>query len=465
MEYGGGMDAPLNTNYSVRILSVPHGKRELNVIVGKRSDGSDNVQLVRVPGDEELTRPFSSFRAGMYVAVILRHADDGRPYLELSDEYRVPRVDAVEDQTHEFKTSMFVAPENTGPGTDQMEAIAQTVASFMNTDGGTLYLGVEDKFGRIVGCRSDFDHLRRGVPSVRSFCLDESNRTYKGDMDGYRNKFKAIVEGYLEATALSYLGEIEEVKKSGRSYLSVGIKAAPDDKLVYFWKKIEVKHDDGTTESVWNADLYVRCDNGKKKLKGKSRDEFVMARLGRHLGRQIEALQAAKPGVTAAELAEQLKVFLQVQSAAAEQPVAHRAGFAHAFTEAAIADITELGVLYYKDGTDEMKSVRLAKSTYQELYVALLKILNELDAEKFAALPDNADFMPQRKGAGTPPNFARRASGRGAGVHMKNASEYIGAVRANLQGVGKASFFDPKKLPLRLMAHFGVSMDDFSVGK
>lgn len=47
---------------------------------------------------------------------------------------------------------------------------------------------------------------------------------------------------------------------------------------------------------------------------------------------------------------------------------------------------------------------------------------------------------------------------------MKNAAT-IGEVRANLQGLNKSAFFDPKKLPMRLLAHFGVSWSDFGVGK
>ena len=47
---------------------------------------------------------------------------------------------------------------------------------------------------------------------------------------------------------------------------------------------------------------------------------------------------------------------------------------------------------------------------------------------------------------------------------MKNAAT-IGDVRANLQGVSKSAFFDAKKLPMRLLANFGVSWSDFGVGK
>lgn len=41
-----------------------------------------------------------------------------------------------EDQTTEFKTSIFVDPETRTAGGRQMRTIAETLAAFMNADGG-----------------------------------------------------------------------------------------------------------------------------------------------------------------------------------------------------------------------------------------------------------------------------------------------------------------------------------------
>ena len=46
-----------------------------------------------------------------------------------------------EDQTHEFKTSIFVSPESQLPGQKQMHVIAETLAAFMNAEGGQLIIG------------------------------------------------------------------------------------------------------------------------------------------------------------------------------------------------------------------------------------------------------------------------------------------------------------------------------------
>lgn len=242
-------------------------------------------------------------------------------------------------------------------------------------------------------------------------------------------------------------------------YVKLTVKPAPDDTIVYYPIVLER----GTIDAI-----FVRNGAAKKSLMGSDRDQFVRERTKRLVLSDVN--KVVKQNLAAQQdfsgLVEKIRAAI-TEAASAHAPSVGpsvQAGSALAFTEAAIANTENLGVLYYRLGTSEAKSVRLAKSTYGELYVALLKILCELDEAKFKALPDEAEFEPKRKGAATSPNFARRAVGRGAGVRMKNAAT-IGDVRANLQGVSKSTFFDAKKLPMRLLAHFGISWSDFSVGK
>ena len=51
---------------------------------------------------------------------------------------QIEKVHAVEGQKVEFKTSAFFSPTEHNPGLKQMRTIAETVASFMNKEGGTL---------------------------------------------------------------------------------------------------------------------------------------------------------------------------------------------------------------------------------------------------------------------------------------------------------------------------------------
>ena len=67
-------------------------------------------------------------------------------------------VNIVEGQRVEFKTSVFYAPGDPMPGFKQMRTIAETVASFMNAEGGDLYIGVADD-GIIKGIDKDIEVL------------------------------------------------------------------------------------------------------------------------------------------------------------------------------------------------------------------------------------------------------------------------------------------------------------------
>lgn len=98
--------------------------------------------------------------------------------------------------------------------------------------------------------------------------------------------------------------------------------------------------------------------------------------------------------------------------------------------------------------------------TWQGLYEELLKLCSEIDPVKFAALPDNADFKPKRRGA--KPNFVRKSEH----VRLPASSGYLGRnedIRANLQGASKRAFLVPTGLPRRIMDHFGIKVADIRI--
>jgi hypothetical protein len=64
------------------------------------------------------------------------------------------KVNADEGRRVEFKTSAFYAPKEHNPGFRQMRTIAETVAAFMNADGGELFIGIADD-GTIRGIDGD----------------------------------------------------------------------------------------------------------------------------------------------------------------------------------------------------------------------------------------------------------------------------------------------------------------------
>ncbi len=81
----------------------------------------------------------------------------------------LPRIDknrlsVSEDMYHEFKTSLIYPADNNMRADDrkQGEVIVQTLASFLNSDGGILYIGV-DNAGYPKGLDGDFRFLSHGA--------------------------------------------------------------------------------------------------------------------------------------------------------------------------------------------------------------------------------------------------------------------------------------------------------------
>ena len=72
------------------------------------------------------------------------------------------RLNVSEDLYHEFKTSAVFPADNHMQPDEQIQGfvIARTVASLLNTDGGTIYLGV-DNGGNVVGLDNDFRYLNK----------------------------------------------------------------------------------------------------------------------------------------------------------------------------------------------------------------------------------------------------------------------------------------------------------------
>ena len=50
------------------------------------------------------------------------------------------------------------------------KSVTKTIAAFLNSDGGTLLIGVEDS-GTVLGIEPDFDHLRQGKQDTDGWML------------------------------------------------------------------------------------------------------------------------------------------------------------------------------------------------------------------------------------------------------------------------------------------------------
>ena len=93
-------------------------------------------------------------------------------------ESKFKSINAVESLTVEFKTSLFYLAGTSLPSEEQIDVITRTIASFMNQDGGTLYLGVNDE-GYATNSVLDEFCLMNAFPAF-------SGNTYHATSDGYK---------------------------------------------------------------------------------------------------------------------------------------------------------------------------------------------------------------------------------------------------------------------------------------
>src|SRR5262249_57656295 len=129
-------------------------------------------------------RPDLPLAFGDLVASLLSESPDDRPpgagsVLAMLDEIRhASNIDALiaagESEQIEFKSSLHhpyealsADPQKPEPQPSRREikkilqkAITKTIAAFLNTNGGTLLIGVDD-FGAVLGVEPDFGYLRK----------------------------------------------------------------------------------------------------------------------------------------------------------------------------------------------------------------------------------------------------------------------------------------------------------------
>ncbi len=117
-----------------------------------------------------------------------------------------------ESSTVEFKSSLVYPPNNGGNEDEEQQGdnLLRVVRAMMRADGGTLYIGVNDK-GDIVGLQSDFAYF------AKKATYDGSNAK-----DLFRNHFSCLLANGLGAAVAATLSfDFEE--KEGCTYFRVTI--------------------------------------------------------------------------------------------------------------------------------------------------------------------------------------------------------------------------------------------------
>lgn len=121
-----------------------------------------------------------------------------------------------ENDTLELKSSLVFNAESKCDVAQQTYKIIRVLASFMNTKGGTLYIGVHDKTHEVLGIENDFAHLNKNP---------DDNFTYKEDVDGYQNLIRNRLGALCQGVAQQLI-KIEFPKENGVTYCKITVKKA-----------------------------------------------------------------------------------------------------------------------------------------------------------------------------------------------------------------------------------------------
>ena len=184
------------------------------------------------------------------------HDTQKKPYIR--DEKKVSL--GVEDDYTEFKSSIaFPAGGTEENMPEQLRIITQSIAGFMNKDGGSLYIGVNDSGEPFKDISDEFQYLND----------DENDRyTYNSNEDHYKLKLHNKIRCYLGDYATS-LVKIVFHEANGVKYAEIKVEKA--------------------TSVVWHSGtkLFVRCDNCTRQMKGDSITNFILSRVKPNVFKEI----------------------------------------------------------------------------------------------------------------------------------------------------------------------------------
>ncbi len=121
-------------------------------------------------------------------------------------------IDGGESASTEFKSSLRWDFQGGKIGKYIEESIAKTIAGFLNSSGGTLFIGVDDN-GNVVGLDKDYTTLR------------------KQDRDGFMLQFSHIIRKYLGSAVSGYL-QVEMTKLDDKDICRIDV--SPSNGPVYF---------------------------------------------------------------------------------------------------------------------------------------------------------------------------------------------------------------------------------------
>ena len=163
------------------------------------------------------------------------------------------KVGGAEGQCVEWKSSIAFVAGQINPDIDkQLSVILKIIASFQNSKGGTLYIGVNDN-GVVSGINQDFQYLNTGND------VTEHGYTYNTTLDSYQLKIHNAVKERLGVLSNSHIDI--NFAQEGELYYCI-IKVAPTRRPIYLDQQA----------------IYQRAGNMCQRLRGEDVTNFILDR-------------------------------------------------------------------------------------------------------------------------------------------------------------------------------------------
>ena len=163
------------------------------------------------------------------------------------------KVGGAEGQCVEWKSSIAFVAGQINPDIDkQLGVILKIIASFQNSKGGTLYIGVNDN-GVVSGINQDFQYLNTGND------VTEHGYTYNTTLDSYQLKIHNAVKERLGVLSNSHIDIY--FAQDGELYYCI-IKVAPTRRPIYLDQQA----------------IYQRAGNMCQRLRGEDMTNFILDR-------------------------------------------------------------------------------------------------------------------------------------------------------------------------------------------
>lgn len=211
------------------------------------------------------------------------------------------KVGGAEGQCVEWKSSIAFVAGQINPDIDkQLSVILKIIASFQNSKGGTLYIGVNDN-GVVSGINQDFQYLNTGND------VTEHGYTYNTTLDSYQLKIHNAVKERLGVLSNSHIDI--NFAQEGELYYCI-VKVAPTRRPIYLDQ---------------NA-IYQRAGNMCQRLRGEDVTNFILDRERQYSQyavavptqpqvKYVEKEQEAKPlpaqAITAEASSMEVKFYMQ----------------------------------------------------------------------------------------------------------------------------------------------------------